>query len=52
MAFKKYLAFICSICPVCIFRRKFPEAKFSKLVEKAEENCPFCRAYIEIHGKH
>ncbi|MBU2529992.1 MAG: hypothetical protein KKD35_03035 [Elusimicrobia bacterium] len=40
----KILAFICSICPLCIFTRAYPNLKISKLILKIESICPFCAA--------
>lgn len=47
----KMMAFVCKICPPCIFARKYPEAKFSKFVEKEKKICPFCKAYDEAKEK-
>ncbi|MCG2726148.1 MAG: hypothetical protein L6420_07840 [Elusimicrobia bacterium] len=40
----KLLAFICSICPLCIFTRAYPDLKISKAIFKIEKFCPFCAA--------
>jgi rubrerythrin len=48
---KKLLAFLCSVCPFCIAARKYPDSAFAKKLAKAEENCPACNAYKEIHNK-
>ncbi len=48
---KKFLAFICKICPFCILRRKFPKSKFAQIMKKEEKICPFCKAYHELYIK-
>ncbi len=48
---KKFLAFICQICPFCIISRRFPNSEFAKKMKEAEKNCPCCKAYEELKGK-
>ncbi|MCK5583675.1 MAG: hypothetical protein KAI33_07795 [Elusimicrobiales bacterium] len=45
----KLLAFICAICPLCIFTRAYPDLKFSKAMNKLEQHCPFCAAYKKLN---
>jgi rubrerythrin len=47
---KKFLAFICKICPFCAYARKHPDSNFAKKLREAEEDCPACKAYNEIYG--
>jgi rubrerythrin len=48
---KRFLAFLCRVCPACNVARRFPDSNFAKGLAKAEQNCPACRAYKEIYGK-
>ncbi|MHC9540107.1 MAG: hypothetical protein AB9903_11355 [Vulcanimicrobiota bacterium] len=41
----KVLASVCTICPLCILKRRFPDSAFSRFIEKVEKCCPFCNAY-------
>jgi len=45
---KKFLAFMCQICPFCIFSRRFPNSKFSQKMREIEKDCPCCKAYKEL----
>ncbi len=44
------LAKVCSCCPFCIARRKWPESAYGKFMSKIEKICPFCKAYDQIHA--
>jgi len=44
---KKFLAFICKICPFCIIARLFPDSFIGKFIRKTEDDCPACKAYKE-----
>jgi len=46
--FVELLAFICYICPLCIFARAFPHSKFAKGMKEFGKICPFCRAYKKL----
>ena len=46
----KIKALICRICPLCIVARIRPDGGFARKLAEAEENCPFCRAYRQMHG--
>ncbi|MFA4982522.1 MAG: hypothetical protein WC592_08675 [Candidatus Omnitrophota bacterium] len=48
---KRFLAFICQICPFCIFSRRFPNSGFAVKMKEAEKACPCCKAYEELIGK-
>ena len=47
--FKRFLAFMCQICPFCIAARRHPDSKYAAKLRAMEKNCPACRAYAEIH---
>jgi hypothetical protein len=47
----RFLAWICSICPVCLFGRAKPNSRFVKGLEKYQKYCPACRAYKKLHGE-
>ena len=44
------LAQVCRICPACIFKRRFPDSGYGRLMERLERACPFCRAYNRVYG--
>ncbi len=46
----KILAFICTLCPVCIYGRWRPESKLAKAIASYQKYCPACRAYKKLHG--
>ncbi len=48
---KRFLAFLCSICPACNVARMWPNSTFAKKLAAAEKNCPACNAYKELHCK-
>lgn len=50
MAKEKFMAWICEICPLCIFARKFPQSRIAKIVAREKQHCPFCRAYERVKG--
>jgi hypothetical protein len=45
---QRFLAALCSICPFCIARRKWPESGYGRMMKKVEAFCPFCRAYDRL----
>ncbi len=47
---KKAMALVCRVCPFCILRRMFPESRYGRFMRRAEQDCPFCRAYDELYG--
>lgn len=47
--FYQILAFVCRICPFCIYRRANPGTGFSRILTRVEINCPFCRAYDKLY---
>ncbi len=46
---KRFLAFLCSICPFCIAARHWPQSAYARKLHALEKNCPACRAYRELH---
>jgi hypothetical protein len=48
---KRMLAAVCSVCPFCIARRRFPKSGYARFMAKMEEGCPFCRAYEELEAE-
>lgn len=48
---KKFLAFLCKICPFCIAARMFPVSGYAKMLKDVEKNCPACKAYAEIYSQ-
>ena len=46
----KIKALFCRICPLCTVARIRPEGGFARKLAEAEKNCPFCRAYRQLHG--
>ena len=47
---KRILAQVCRICPVCILRRRYPDSAYGRLVARLERHCVFCKAYNRIRG--
>jgi rubrerythrin len=47
---KRLLAFLCRICPFCILARRFPDSAYARSLREAEEACPACRAYRDLHA--
>jgi len=45
------LAFVCSLCPICIARRQWPGSLFGRVTARIERGCPFCTAYRTLHGQ-
>jgi hypothetical protein len=45
----RVLAFICSVCPICIARRRWPGSLFGRTTARIERFCPFCSAYWKLH---
>jgi len=39
------LAKVCTVCPLCIARRRWPETSYARLMKRLERWCPFCQAY-------
>jgi len=46
--FIKLLAFVCYICPLCIFARRYPDSRFARCIKKLGKICPFCIAYNKL----
>ncbi|MFB3896218.1 MAG: hypothetical protein ACE14V_07945 [bacterium] len=46
--FISILAGVCSCCPLCILKRKFPNSKYATTMNRVERFCPFCKAYYKI----
>jgi len=44
-AFQGVLAKVCTCCPLCIARRKYPGSGYARFMGVVERYCPFCRAY-------
>ena len=44
----KALAFVCSVCPFCLVKRKWPASTFARVMNRVERGCPFCRAYRRV----
>ncbi len=40
---------VCSVCPICNYARKHPEAKFSQMIKSHTEGCIAWKAYEEEH---
>ena len=47
----RVFAFICSVCPICLARRRWPASLFGQITARIERFCPFCRAYMSLHGQ-
>jgi hypothetical protein len=47
----RVFAFICSVCPVCLVRRRWPGSLFGRTTARIERFCPFCKAYWKLHGQ-
>ena len=47
-AFLKTGAFLCSICPVCMYTRSRPDSELAKMMTVVEKNCPFCMAFKKL----
>jgi hypothetical protein len=45
---QRVLATICSICPFCIARRRWPDSAYGRFMRRIEAICPFCRAYDRL----
>ncbi len=43
------LAAVCTICPLCVVRRRFPHGGYARFMRRIERGCPFCRAYDAVH---
>ena len=42
------MAWICSVCPFCVLKRKWPGSLYARTLVYVEKCCPFCRAYREL----
>ena len=47
----RILAFVCSVCPICVARRRWPRTIFGRVISRLERTCPFCLAYAKLHGE-
>ncbi len=45
----KVLAGVCTCCPFCIARRRWPDSLYGRIMAIVEKGCPFCRAYDRLH---
>jgi hypothetical protein len=45
------LAKICTVCPLCIARRRWPQSLYGRIMRVVERGCPFCRAYDRARDK-
>ena len=45
----RVFAFICSVCPICLARRRWPASTFGRITARIERFCPFCSAYRRLH---
>lgn len=45
---KRFLAFLCSICPFCVARRAFPNSAYARFMRGVEKNCPACDAWRQL----
>jgi hypothetical protein len=41
-------AFLCSICPLCIFSRSKPDSELSQMMMPLKKACPFCAAFNRL----
>ncbi|MDQ7826808.1 MAG: hypothetical protein RDV48_28680 [Candidatus Eremiobacteraeota bacterium] len=41
-------AFVCSICPLCIYSRSKPESDLAPAIGKIEKVCVFCKAFRRL----
>ncbi len=46
----KILAFVCSVCPLCLARRRWPDSSYGRCMSGLEKFCPFCRAYARMYS--
>lgn len=44
------LAKVCTMCPLCIARRRWPTSFYGQFMRLIERVCPFCRAYDRLHA--
>ena len=49
--FKKLLAIVCNICPLCWFARKYPGNWFGKFMLWHGKWCPAWKSWEEFYGK-
>ena len=47
----RVFAFICTVCPICLARRRWPGSLFGRITARIERFCPFCSAYRRLHGQ-
>ncbi len=48
---ERLLAKICSVCPLCVARRRWPASLYGRVMRVVERGCPCCRAYDRIHAR-
>ena len=41
---RRFLAFFCRACPLCILAKAFPRSVFAAIEKRLGRFCPFCRA--------
>ncbi len=46
----RILAFVCSVCPVCVAARRWRRSWVARFVRWYSPVCPFCRAYRRLHA--
>jgi hypothetical protein len=44
-------AFMCSLCPLCIFSRSKPDSELSGMMMSLKKACPFCAAFNRLRKK-
>ena len=49
--FLRVFAFIYSVCPIRLARRRWPGFLFGRSTARLQRFCPLCSAYKRLHGQ-